>query len=393
MKNLTETFLKKIDVVKNAGKKIFDKGMRGQRGLYLYITPNGVMSWRFNYKFNRKNKTLYMGQYPVLTLEDARNEVLEAKRNLIRGIDPCERKRAKNRHKNEKLDPFGEVAEAWYQNNRSNWKNEKHAWQVKNTLSRLKKLAEEPIQGITTPMIVEALETFEHIPETYKRTKQRVKMVFDYAILKGKFKGVNPALTIPNLKQKVKPQPALPKELIPQFFNDLATYGNRKTQLAMEFLILSFVRVGELRLMEWAEIDFKNKQWLIPAHKMKMNREHIVPLSDRALEILEEMKNLNKYANPCVFVGNHHKPISNVLLSQTMKKLGYQGIATPHGFRAMASTILNESGLFNPDAIERQLSHCEENKVRGAYNRAEYLEERQKMMQWYANYIKSLCNN
>ena len=151
------------------------------------------------------------------------------------------------------------------------------------------------------------------------------------------------------------------------------------------------VRSGELLGAEWAEIE--GNEWHIPAEKMKMRRPHVVPLSDWALETLEELRQLRKAESPLLFTGNRNKPVRQNIFSITMTKMGYRNIAVPHGFRAMASSILNESGLWNPDAIERQLAHQQNNKIRAAYNRAEYIEERRKMMQWYSDFIKSQINN
>ncbi|SUO93014.1 tyrosine-type recombinase/integrase [Suttonella ornithocola] len=172
---------------------------------------------------------------------------------------------------------------------------------------------------------------------------------------------------------------------IGEFFQRLEGYTNRKTQLALQLLILTLTRSGELRHGQWIEII--DKDWHIPAERMKMKRPHIVPLSDWALEILAEMRSLNKYGSPYFVTGNRNQPLSDMTLSKAMERLGYKGIAVPHGFRAMGSSVLNESGLWNPDAIERQLAHAESNAVRAAYNRAEYLDERRKMLQWYSDFI------
>ncbi|SUO96130.1 tyrosine-type recombinase/integrase [Suttonella ornithocola] len=200
----------------------------------------------------------------------------------------------------------------------------------------------------------------------------------------------NPAQSAPKIvrgkNNRVQHHPSLPKERIYEFFQRLEKYPNRKTQLGLQLLILTFVRVGELRGGKWEEL--KDDEWHIPEERMKMGRPHIVPLSDWSLDILAELRTLNKHNSPYIITGNKNSMMSDNTFSLAMKKMGYKGIAVPHGFRSMASSILNESGLFNPDAIERQLAHAESNAVRAAYNRAEYLEERKKMVQWYSDFIR-----
>jgi integrase len=167
--------------------------------------------------------------------------------------------------------------------------------------------------------------------------------------------------------------------------------GDKQTRLALQLLAQTFVRTNELIGAQWVEFDLDNAMWVIPAGRMKMKAEHIVPLSHQALAILTELKELAG-GSRFVFPGrNRDKPISNNTMLFALYRLGYKGKMTGHGFRAVASTILNETG-FNPDVIERQLAHCERNEVRGAYNRAEYLPERKRMMQHWADYIDGLTN-
>ena len=309
---LTEDFIKKLPISENIGKKFFDEEARG---LYLFITSAGSRCWRYNFKFYGRNKTLSLGIYPVINLKKARNALYEAKLILANGKDPCEEKKALKTQRT-KTDSFEEIASDWYLQKFPEWKNQKHAKQVFTTISQLfPKLGRKPISTITQAMIYDALKIFNNHPETYKKVKQRVKMVFEYAILTGKASS-NPVLNIPNLKKReVKHQPALPKEKICEFFTKLEEYPSVKVQLAIKLLILTFVRVGELRLGEWSEI--KGNEWHIPAEKMKMNRDHIVPLSDWALEILEELKKLAK--NNLIICGKDKKPISDSTLSVAMR--------------------------------------------------------------------------
>ena len=186
--------------------------------------------------------------------------------------------------------------------------------------------------------------------------------------------------------KRVKHHPALPVAEIGTFLRELDNYANRKTALALRLLILTLTRSGEVRRGEWTEIS--GNTWHIPAEKMKMGLAHTVPLSDWALELLRELHGLTgntPYLFPSRTKQDGH--ISENTLGKIMNGMSYKGIATPHGFRSLASSILNEQG-YNPDAIERQLAHEESNRIRAAYNRAEYLAERREMMQWYSGYLR-----
>ncbi len=182
---------------------------------------------------------------------------------------------------------------------------------------------------------------------------------------------------------------------MPALLKAIAGYdalGDRQTRLALQLLALTFVRTGELIGAEWSEVDVNNGMWTIPAERMKMKAEHLVPLSRQALALLAEMKPISGTSR-FVFPGrNPAVPVSNNTMLFALYRLGFKGRMSGHGFRAVASTILNESGLWSADAIERQLAHCERNAVRGAYNRAEYLPERKRMMQWWGDYMDSIEN-
>lgn len=230
------------------------------------------------------------------------------------------------------------------------------------------------------------MEKLHDRPETASRVKH-MRAVFDYATQTDRI-ARNPAVGLPKIfRGIVKKQHALPISELGEFFSRLESYGNRQTILALRLLILTMTRSGELRFGQWQELN--GNEWHIPGERMKMKRPHIVPLSDWALETLEELRCLRRNNSPYFVIGNRNTPLSDTTLSIAMKRLGYAGRAVPHGFRATASTAMNESGLWNPDAIERQLAHIDENAVRAAYNRAEYLEERHLMMQWWADFIRA----
>lgn len=361
-------------------------------GLTLKITDHGSYFWNFRYFFNQRERNMSLGRYPAMTITAARDEALELRYLLRKGIDPlAERQRKQAAYlaeEKEQRETFERIAREWYRLKRPEWKNEKHAQQVINTLSDyvFPHIGKNPISTITPLQLMNVMETILDRPETVTRVKQRIRAVFNYAIQTNRITH-NPAIALPKINKKiVQKQHSLPVAELGSFFRKLERYNNRKTILALQLLILTMTRSGELRFGQWQEIQ--GNEWHIPAERMKMKRPHIVPLSDWALAILEELKTLNKHNSPYFITGNRNQPISDTTLSVAMKRLGYAGRAVPHGFRATASTAMNESGLWNPDAIERQLSHSDENAVRAAYNRAEYLEERHRMLQWWADLIR-----
>lgn len=365
--------------------KLFDGG-----GLYLLINCKGRY-WRYKYRFCGREKCLALGIYPNINLRMAREAHREARILLDKGKCPAtEKQRIKQGQMQAQTNTFALIANEWYEMKRPEWSNPKHAQQVINTLTVevFPYIGALPISDITPMMTLNVLRRIQDRPETCSRVKQRINAVFNFAVQTGRLT-FNPAQSLPNLNRNkgVKHHPALPANEIPEFFVKLSAYNNLQTQLAMRFLMLSFVRVGTLISAEWSDID--GNEWQIPAKKMKMKRPHVVPLSDWALETLEELRENNPNSS-LIFPSPRclTKPISNNTLSLAMKRMGYAGRATPHGFRSLASSVMNESGLFNTDAIERQLAHQEKNAVRAAYNRAEYLDERHKMMQWWSDYLK-----
>ena len=385
---LTNKEIENLPTPKKGSKKYLD-----HRGLCLRIFSNGTKRWIYRYSYYGKQKELALGIYPFISLKQARIKHSQAMQLLAEGKDPCtEKQREKQQKKAEILrlgNTFAEIANQWYEIQLKNniWKNKKHGQQVINTLKTyaFPYFGNQPVENIKPYQIYEALLNNISKKETIIRTKQRIKAVFDYAIFTERCT-YNPVASVPKItKDAANHQPALPKEKLPEFFRKLEAYDSPTVRLAIKFLIITFVRSGELRLGEWSEI--KGNEWHIPKEKMKMKRPHIVPLSNWALEILEELKSYSK--NNLIIHGARKRPLSDNALSIALRRMGYKGIATPHGFRAMASTILNESGLFTPDAIERQLAHAEQNKIRDAYNRGDYLEERHRMMQWYSDYIQS----
>jgi len=370
-------------------------------GLYIQIQPKGAKYWRLAYRYAEKQKTLALGIYPEISLADARKKRADAKSYLAKGIDPSNlmSKKVRKRTEEQNLEnSFESIAREWHEQQKGGWS--KNHWE--RVLVSLEKEAFPdigvfPIKDITAPHVLAVIRKVEKrgALEVAARLLQRCSAVFRYAIQTGRAEN-NPTSDLQGaLKtKKVEHRAALTRSDLPLFFERLEIYdGHKITRLALKLVILTFVRTGELRGATWSEFDLDNAEWRVPAERMKMRAEHIVPLSDQAIQILNELKELTG-KHDLVFPSRQtwKKPMSENTMLYAMYRMGYHGTATVHGFRATASTILNESG-FKPDVIERQLAHVEKNKVRAAYHRSEYLEERIQMMQWWADFIEGLQDN
>ena len=378
--------------VRNAKAKAKSYKMSDGDGLFLLVMPSGSKYWRLKYFFANKEKLLALGVYPEVTLTDARERRLQARKLLAAGKDPGETKKEAKRLIVEKHEnTFEVVAREWHQNRQAKWT----PLYAKKTLSRLEahvfvRLGTRPIADITPQELLSAMRKVEERGvDIAHRALQICGQVFTYAVITQRAT-TNPAVALRGaLTPVVKKNHAYikPNEL-QEYLKILEGYGGEpQTKLALKYLLLTFVRTGELRGAEWSEIDFDKAEWRIPAERMKMRDPHIVPLSRQAVAILKELKPITgqwKFVFP-----NQHKPsgcMSENTILYALYRMGYHSRATGHGFRSTASTILNENG-FPADVIERQLAHGERNKVRAAYNHAQYLPERRKMMQWWADYL------
>jgi len=404
MNKLTELSIKQHKSKKKQ-YKVFDGG-----GMYLLVHPNGSKYWRMNFKFEGKSKLLSFGVWPEVSLREAREIRFEAKKKVREGINPIEENREVKKLKieaikenREKIDvntnSFQKIAIEWYKRQANHW-TEKHSIDVYNSLKFhvFPYLGNKPIALITKQEVISILRKLETEGkyETCYRVRQRLEAVFEFAEISEYCEG-NPAGGLQKIFTKPRPKShhSLPVSELPEFLAKLETdkATSRSNKLAMKFLILTFVRSSELRFADWNEFDLDRPDplWLIPSERMKMRKIHHVPLSSHAVAILEEMR---QFSGPDGYVftqvRNPQKAISENTLLYFSNRLGYAGRNTIHGFRALASTVLNESRKWHPDVIELQLAHQESNKVRKAYNRAEHLDERRKMMNWWANYIYSL---
>jgi len=367
-------------------------------GLYLWIYRNGRKYWRMRYWQAGKEKSLSIGVYPKVTLSDARRKREELRKQLEADLDPSAERKATNlRKKLTAENSFEAVALEWYNKQLHTWVPH-HADDVKRRLESniFPVLGKRPLDQIEAPELLQAIRKIETRGsyDLAHRVLQVCGQVFRYGIATGRCTrnlsvDLRGALT-PHVKQH---QAAVRSEELPDLLRAIAKYdeiGGKQTRLAMQLLAQTFVRTQELIGAEWVEFDLNNALWIIPAERMKMRAEHVVPLTRQSLAILSELKEIS-YGSRYVFPGrNRDKPISNNTLLFALYRLGYKGKMTGHGFRAVASTILNEAA-FQPDVIERQLAHCERNQVRGAYNRAEYLPERKRMMRYWADYLDKIA--
>lgn len=366
-------------------------------GLYLWVYADGRKYWRLRYWLAGKEKSLSLGTYPDVSLKEARAKRDRERKRLDNNLDPsAERRAEKLRLKTAAENSFEAVAREWFKKQLHTWVPG-HADDVKRRLEKnaFPSLGRRPIDQIEAPELLAAIRKIEErgAYDLAHRVLQVCSQVFRYGIATGRCtrdiaRDLHGALT-PHKKIN---QAAVRPEELPELLRAIAGYdaiGDKQTRLALQLLTLTFVRTNELIGAEWQEFDLDSAIWIVPGGRMKMKTEHVVPLSHQAVTILRELKELGG-GSRFVFPGrNRDKPISNNTMLFALYRLGYKGKMTGHGFRAVASTILNETG-FRPDVIERQLAHCERNAIRGAYNRAEYLPERVKMMQAWADLIDEM---
>lgn len=389
---LTNTAIRNAKPAKKT-RRLFDGS-----GLYLEVAPSGGKWWRFKYRFARKEKRISLGVYPDVSLKDARERCIEARKLLANGIDPAEdRKSRKTAIVNLQTNSFESIAREWLLKFSINWV-ESHSSRIIRRLEQdiFPWIGATPINEVTAPLLLTTLRRIENrgAVETAHRVMQNCSQIFRYAVATGRAER-DPTFdlrgAIPPSKAKHHASITDPKA-IGILLGALDQYeGSFITKCALKLAPLVFVRPGELRHAEWSEIDFDAAEWRIDGSKMKMRVQHIVPLSKQSLNIISELRPLTgrgKYLFPSI--RSSQRAMSENTITGALRRLGYtKDEMTGHGFRSMASTLLNEQG-WNRDAIERQLAHAERSSVRAAYNYAEYLPERKNMMQAWADYLDSL---
>ncbi|ENP7128021.1 MULTISPECIES: tyrosine-type recombinase/integrase [Enterobacteriaceae] len=399
--------------VKNAKPSDKQIKLSDGKGLYLLVHPNGSKYWQAAYRFDGKQKVFSIGTYPAVSLAEARTSLLEMKSLLASGIDPLQQKKAVKAEERGDF-TFEAVARDWHKKMSvsERWIPQ-HSERILNSLINhlFPALGSKDITKLTTRDLLLPLRKIEvkgqH--ETASRLKQRITAIMRYAVQEDMITH-NPANELGGtlITPKRTHYPALELEQIPDLLARIDAYnGRRLTVLALKLTMLVFIRSSELRFARWPEIDFKNALWVIPPERdeienvrfsergSKMRIPHYVPLCKQAIKILEELKEISYDVSDgqgLIFIGSHdyRKPMSENTINKSLRLMGYdtQKDICGHGFRTMACSSLVESGIWTEDAIERQMSHKEQNNVRAAYiHKAKHITQRRLMLQWWADYL------
>jgi integrase len=389
-----------VTAINKAQAKEKQYRMPDERGLVLLVRPNGSKLWQLRYRFDGKEKTASLGQYPDVTLADARAKRDEQRKLVAAGAAPVAVKREGVKAKAAaSLNNFEAVAREWWEHWKAGRTSDHH---VAQTLRRLEadvfpKIGTRPIAEIEAPELVEMAKEIEKrgATELAKRSLQMCSMIFRYAIANGKARR-NPAIDIrPSdiLKaRKVENYARVGAGELPVLMRKIEAYqGTPITRLAIKLMALTFVRTGELIGAKWSEFDLEAARWDIPGQRMKMKTPHIVPLSPQAIEVLKTLQTVTG-GRDLLFPGerDHAKPMSNNTILKALERMGYKGSMTGHGFRGIASTVLHEHG-FEHAHIEAQLAHAERSSVSAAYNHAVYLPQRAALMAWWGQFIESVA--
>ena len=386
--SLTDTAIRGVKAA-DKPQKLFDGN-----GLFLFVAPSGVKSWRVKYRFQGREKLLTLGTYPQLSLKEAREACAAAKKQLHAGVDPSAEKKLKARSAQT---TFEAVAREWHTNQLPTW-TEGYA---RDVMERIDKnifpfLGNRPIAEISPPELLAVLRKIElrGAVDQAHRVRSICSLIFRYAIATGRAERDTAA----DLRGALKARVVTPRAAItdPEAIGGLLRAiddfpGTYMVKAGLQLLALTFLRPSEVRLGEWSEIDLDEKLWRIPAKRMKMRLDHLVPLSPQALEILQTLHDISGDGR-LMFPGlrSPDKPLSDAAFIAALRRMGYaKEEMCAHGFRAMASTLLNEQG-YPADVIEKQLAHNPHNRIRGIYNRAEYLAERRRMMDEWAMYLDTL---
>ncbi len=396
--------------IKNAKPQAKEYRLSDGGGLYLVVTPSGGKLWRWSYVFHGKEKLLSYGQYPIVTLNEARTQHEQARKLRAEGMDPAAEKQA--RKISEKTaaiaaskPTFAQVAKDWY----DIWSREKdkhYAQTVKYRLEGdiLPALGKMRIDAIKTPDIVKMVTQIQDrdAVDLAQRALQKTKQIYRYAVACG-WVELSPAAQIKASdilqSRDVENFARVEVEDFPRLLRDIELYrGSPLTRLAMKLMALTFLRTGSLIEAEWSEIDFEEKRWTVPKEHMKGKKyPHIVPLARQTIDLLgllRELSGESKYLFPGQ--GQNNKTMSNGTICKALESMGYKGRMTGHGFRGIASTILNESRhLTGHDErhIDAQLAHRKKSKVKSAYDHSKYLEPRTRMMQDWADYLEEMLRS
>jgi len=386
---LTETKLRNAKPT-DKPYKLFD-----ERGLYLIVHPNGGRWWRFKYTVGGREKLISLGTYPDVSLKRAREKRDDARSHVADGVDPSDKRQAERLAQ---ADTFEAVAREWLPKQSFTPKSlQKAKWHFDDLTFPY--IGSRPISQLTAPEILEVVRRLERRGkiETAHRVKQRIGQVLRYAIATGRAEhDVTADLRGAITPLKVTNRPAITEpSKVGELLRAIDGYsGQPATEAALKLAPLLFVRPGELRAARWEEFNLEGEEpeWRIPAERMKMREYHIVPLAKQAVAILRDLQPVTGPDRGLVFpsLRDPNRPMSDAAITAALRRMGYpREEQSWHGFRTIASTLLNEQG-WHPDLIELQLAHQERNTVRAAYNRAQRLAERRKMMQAWADYLDGL---
>jgi integrase len=387
------------NAVKSAKPKDKPFKLSDRDGLYLFVKPTGVRYWRMNYRFDGQQRTLSFGRWPEILLAEAREMLLEARRKLAKGVDPAEQAKLDKIAKTlAAANTFETVAEEWLdkieKEGAAPLTIKKARWLLGKTYAAI---GRRPISEISAHELLLVLKKVESTKryDTANRIRSTCSQVFRYAIATARAQrdiavDLRGALITPREQHRAAITTADEATALLRAIEDYD--GGPLTRIALRLLPHLFVRPGELRWAEWKEFDLDKGVWTIPDFKMKMRRPHAVPLSRQAKAIIGEIDHDAAYSNflfPSLRALD--RPMSNNTINAALRRLGYsKEQMTGHGFRAMAATLLNEMGTWNPDAIERQLAHADGNSIRRAYARGQYWDERVRMMQHWSDYLDQL---
>ncbi|WP_137168096.1 integrase domain-containing protein [Salinimonas lutimaris] len=381
--------------VKQAKPKDREYNLADGKGLSLRIKPNGSKLWIFNYTrpHTKKRSNIGFGAYPDISLAEAREERERCRKLLARDKDPKE-------HKDNEKSRAAQAAEATFEAVARKWFIVHSSKVAEGTMKNIKRsfdndifpyIGKVPIERLTAPKAIQVINSIvdRGSHEIARKVARRMNSVMTYAVNAGIVHS-NPLAGIKELipSTKVKHQLTLPPEELPDLMKALRYSSARvTTRCLIEFQLHTMVRPGEAAEAKWAEIDFKESIWAIPADRMKMDRPHLVPLSPEVMKLLELMKPIS-FHREFIFPSSidPRKPANRQSANKALRDMGFKGRLVAHGLRSLASTTLNEQG-FDHDVIEAALAHRDENEVRAAYNRAQYLQRRREMMEWWSQTI------
>ncbi|EEZ0585105.1 DUF4102 domain-containing protein [Escherichia coli] len=377
--------IKQIDAAKPKDKpyRLLDSN-----GLYLYVPVTGKKVWQLRYKLDGKEKVLTVGKYPLMSLQEARDKAWLAKKDVSLGVDPVKAKKL-----SVKDNSFGSIYQEWYEHKKQVW-SEVYSTELSRMFQDdiLPLIGGMEINEIEPMQILEVIRRFEDrgAMERANKARRRCGEVFRYAIVTGRAK-YNPAPDLADAMKgyRKKNYPFLPADQIPAFNKALAGFsGSIVSRIATQVLQYTVLRTKELRSMQWSNVDFETRTITIAEEVMKGRRPHLVPMSDQVVSLLEMLRPVTQPISSFVFAGRNDKtkPISENAVLLVIRQIGYEGMASGHGFRHQFSTIMNEHE-WPADAIEKQLAHANSGSIRGIYNHAQYMDKRREMMQWWADWL------